>query len=51
MFHQLADIVKRNKRDYSKLCMQTAKTALMGNSFFGVAPKIFNKIYTTLYTV
>lgn len=43
-FTRLADIVPRNRRDNTRLCMQTAKTALMRKSVFCMAPFVYNKL-------
>lgn len=43
-FTRLADVVPRNRRDDSKLCLQIAKTALMRKSVFCMAPFIYNKL-------
>lgn len=44
LFPCISDIIKRNRRDNSRLCVPSAKTALMTKSVVCRAPTIYNKL-------
>lgn len=46
-FRRLSDVVPRNRRDNSVLCLESANTALMRKSVYCMAPVIYNKLPKT----
>lgn len=48
LFPRMADKFPRNRRDDSKLCLHSSKTALMHKSVFCMAPIIYNKLPKSL---
>lgn len=44
LFPKPSDFIKRNRRDETKLCLHSSKTALMHKSVVCMAPIVYNKI-------
>lgn len=47
-FTRINDVVPRNRRDNSRLCLRSANTTLMRKSVCCMAPEIYNKLPKTL---
>lgn len=48
LFCRLSDVIQRNRRDQSKVCVRNSTTTLMRKSIFCMAPFVYNKLPITL---